>query len=109
MVAHMPKTQNSLQAVLERQAGSSTQDAPPPAPRSSGSDTAPERPKFTRPSREGKKLIAAHVDPKVARQLKLLAVEDDTTVQALLEEAIDLLFVKKGHTAIAGSEGPSDR
>jgi hypothetical protein len=27
--------------------------------------------------------------------LKLLAAEEETTVQALLEEALDLLFVKK--------------
>ena len=28
--------------------------------------------------------------------MKFLAVEEDTTMQALLEEAIDLLIVKKG-------------
>lgn len=56
--------------------------------------------RFHRPSREDKKLIAGHFDPKVAKQLKLLAVEDDTTVQALLEEALDLLFAKKGRARI---------
>jgi hypothetical protein len=107
----MPKNQNSLQAVLERQARGAPQVAPPPpkAVPEAGTDTAPERPKFSRPSREGKKLIAAHVDPKVARQLKLLAVEDDTTVQALLEEALNLLFVKKGRAPIAGGEGQGGR
>ncbi|WP_155133707.1 ribbon-helix-helix domain-containing protein [Roseibium sp. RKSG952] len=34
--------------------------------------------------------------PAVAKQLRHIAVEDDTTVQALLEEALDLLFAKKG-------------
>lgn len=106
----MPKTQNSLQAVLERQARSAPQDAPPPPPPPAEPEVpAPERPKFSRPSREGKKLIAAHVDPKVARHLKLIAVEDDTTVQALLEEALDLLFVKKGRAPIAGGEGRGQR
>lgn len=49
-----------------------------------------------RPSRLGTKLVAGHFDPKVARQLRLIAAEEDTTVQALLEEALDLLFIKKG-------------
>ena len=46
-------------------------------------------------------LVAGHFAPKVAKQLKLIAVEDDTTVQALLEEALDLLFAKKGRARIA--------
>jgi len=34
--------------------------------------------------------------------MKLLAAEEETTVQALLEEALDLLFVKKGRGKIIG-------
>jgi len=49
-----------------------------------------------RPSRVGTKLVAGHFDPRIARQLRMIAAEEDTTVQALLEEALDLLFVKKG-------------
>ncbi len=97
----MSKPRNSLQAVLERQA-----HTPPPSPtthhpaRAAETATEPGPPKFYRPSREGKRLIAGHFDPKVAKQLKLLAVEEDTSVQALLEEALDLLFVKKGKTKV---------
>ena len=58
------------------------------------------KPKSQRPSREGTKLVAGHFDPKVARQLRIIAAEEDTTVQALLEEALDLLFVKKGRAHI---------
>jgi hypothetical protein len=32
----------------------------------------------------------------VAKHLKILAAEEETSIQALLEEALDLLFVKKG-------------
>lgn len=53
-----------------------------------------------RPSRVGTKLVAGHFHPKIARQLRIIAAEDDTTVQALLEEALDLLFVKKGRAHI---------
>lgn len=35
-------------------------------------------------SRKGKKVIAGYFDPAVSKQLKQLALEHDTTVQALL-------------------------
>lgn len=97
----MTARKNSLQAVLERQAKTE-----PPAPTITAStpDLVPssDKPtKFHRPSREGRKLVAGHFDPKVAKQLKLIAAEDDTTVQALLEEALNLLFVKKGRGVVA--------
>ena len=93
---------NSLQAVLERQA---TTVAPPqePAPL----PTAPPQPakpeKFYRPSREGRRFLGGHFPPHVVRQMKMLAAEEDTTVQALLEEAIDLLFMKKGRGKISSA------
>jgi len=52
-------------------------------------------------ARASTKLIAGHFDPEVSRQLRHIAVEEDTTVQTLLGEAIDLLFVKKGKAKIA--------
>lgn len=104
----MTKQRNSLQAVLERQARTTVEPAATPAADWAG-DPAPDAtaapaPKFTRPSRNGRKLIAGHFDPKVAKQLKLLAAEEETTIQALLEEALDLLFVKKGKGAMARSQ-----
>jgi hypothetical protein len=101
----MSQPRNSLQAVLERQAQSLS--APPaeaavPAPPASATSSG-QREKFYRPSREGRRLIAGHFDPNVAKQLKLLAAEEDTTVQALLEEALNLLFIKKGRGAIKGA------
>ncbi len=96
----MSNPRSSLQAVLDRQAKPVLPEAPPlPEPRSERA-SAPE--KFSRPSREGRRLIAGHFDPKVAKQLRLLAAEEETTVQALLEEALDLLFVKKGQGTIRG-------
>jgi hypothetical protein len=80
---------NALQAVLDRQAAV---PAPPASP-------APGPAVFSahsRPSRAGKRLIGGHFPPNVAKHLKILAAEEGTSVQALLEEALDLLFVKKG-------------
>lgn len=65
-------------------------DAPTPAPAE----------KFYRPSRDNRKFVGGHFPPSVGKQLRLIAVEDDTTVQALLEEALNLLFVKKGRAKI---------
>ncbi len=84
---------NSLQAVLSREAASpemATKVLQPAA------TAQPE--KFYRPSRDGRRFLGGHFDPKVVRQMKLIAVEEDTTTQALLEEAVDLLFVKKGRS-----------
>jgi hypothetical protein len=46
--------------------------------------------------------MGGHFSPEVLKQMKLLAVEEDTTTQALLEEALNLLFVKKGKGRIIG-------
>ena len=48
------------------------------------------------PSRRGKKALIGYFDPGVSKQLKLLALEEDSTVQQLLGEALDLLFQARG-------------
>jgi hypothetical protein len=88
------KRPNALQAVLDKAKGI---EPPLPAPQP---EPAPA-PRFSRPSRESKHLIGGHFPKAVAKQLRLIAVEDDTTVQALLEEALDDLFLKKGRAKIA--------
>lgn len=45
-------------------------------------------------SRKGKKAVMAHMEPAVAWQLRKLALDRQTTVQQLLEEAVADLFVK---------------
>jgi hypothetical protein len=80
---------NALQAVLDRQATA----AAPPTPPARGPAVLNAH---SRPSRTGKRLIGGHFPPNIAKHLKILAAEEGTSVQALLEEALDLLFVKKG-------------
>jgi len=108
---------NSLQAVLDRASREPSPapivDAPatatkPVANRAQPKRQAVARPavedqpaKFYRPSRDGQKFVGGHFHPSVAKQLKLIAVEDDSTVQDLLEEALDLLFIKKGRAKVA--------
>ena len=54
------------------------------------------------PSRRGKKTLIGYFDPSVSKQLKQLALEEDSSVQSLLGEALDLLFQARGKPMIAG-------
>lgn len=104
---------NALQAVLDkanrepapsapvapvRKAPRAANAEPPPATEEEGASPSP---KFYRPSRGNRRFVGGHFAPAVGKQLRMIAVEDETTVQALLEEALDLLFVKKGRQKIA--------
>jgi len=88
---------NALLAAVSRAVPKDgTASGPPAAP----DVPSPRKPGSRRPSRAGTRLVAGHFDPKVARQLRVIAAEEDTTVQALLEEALDLLFVRKGRARV---------
>ena len=56
------------------------------------------------PGRIGKVSVAGYFAPEVRRQLKRLAADADTTVQALLGEALNDLFAKHGLAEIAESD-----
>lgn len=47
------------------------------------------------------KHIGGYFDPAVARQVKALAVEEDTTVQELVAEALDMLFESRKRPPMA--------
>lgn len=56
-----------------------------------------ERPLMPRPpSRAGKRVLSVYLDPLAWKQLRQLALDGETTTQALGEEAINLLFAKHG-------------
>lgn len=87
---------NSLSAAI---AGNlAQQEADAPAPKPANQTGKKGRAKKT-PSRQTV-LVGGHFPPEVLKQLKLIAVEEETTNQALLQEALDLLFVKKGKARI---------
>lgn len=77
--------------------------APPKAsvslaePVSPAKEEAPIRPATRRPpSREGKRTFSIYLDPLAWKQLRQLALDNETTTQALGEEAVNLLFAKHG-------------
>ena len=86
--------QNSLQAMLDRaKAGGEALQAPTPVDETTSA-------KSTQGSRRGTKLIGGHFAPEVSTQLRILAAEEGATVQGLLAEALDDLFVKKGRQRV---------
>ena len=48
------------------------------------------------PSRAGKRVLSIYLDPLAWKQLRQLALDEDTSTQALGEEAVNLLFAKHG-------------
>lgn len=71
--------------VPEASAPPSGSEGPTPAP-------TPARPA----ARQGKKAVSAYFSSEVSRGLNVLAAENETTLQALLGEAIDLLMRQYG-------------
>lgn len=63
--------------------------------------TTPKPTATAPPSRQGKKMISGHFDKDVHRQLKMLALEKDTSIQSLLGEALNALFERNNKPPIA--------
>jgi hypothetical protein len=61
---------------------------PPPAVTRNG------EPKRERTDRIGQRLIAAHVDAETFKSFKILCAEEGATTQAMVSEAMELLFRK---------------
>ena len=53
-------------------------------------------PNAKRGGREGKKALIAYFSPDVSKTLGRLAIDEDTTMQALIGEAVDLLMESRG-------------
>ena len=88
---------NALQAMLDRAKVAAEPVTPAPAPKP---EPAIEKPAVA--TRRGTKLIGGHFAPEVSTQLRIIAAEEGATVQSLLAEALDDLFVKKGRSRVAG-------
>jgi hypothetical protein len=72
---------------------------PVPPPEQPISRTEPRS--FKASTREGKKMIAAPIDPAAHRQLKMLAAETGQKAEELIREALRDLFTKYGKPPIA--------
>jgi hypothetical protein len=94
----MPKPNPLTQGLDQQQpslARSKTSTAPAAQP-----TAAPAKPAAA-PSRAGLVLIGGHFAPEVQSALKVIAAEERTTMQALLAEAFNMVFAKRGKPQIA--------
>jgi hypothetical protein len=66
-----------------------------PLPRPAAADR--KRP----PSRRGKKVLNVHVEPEVSKQLRQLALDQDSSVQNIVIEALNDLFTKYRRSPLA--------
>ena len=73
-------------------AGEDTAGEPVTSEPAGKNGTATKRP----PSREGKRVLSVYLDPLAWKQLRQLALDTETSTQALGEEAVNLLFAKHG-------------
>lgn len=90
----------SLSAAMKR----ATRGEPGPAasaPTPPADAPGPGRSQSLPPSRQGKKAITGHFDPAVSRLLRTVALEEETSVQELLREAINDLLAKRGRPPVA--------
>lgn len=99
----MPAKSTDLRRAILDQAGRGSADrrAPEAPPEPAVPDA---RPRTAQPGRLGKVSVAGYFTPEVRRQLKRLAADGDTTVQALLGEALNDLFAKHGMAEIAETD-----
>ena len=82
----MKKASLGLKAQIEAEKAAAT-----PTATQSHPDTSAKR-----GGREGKKALIAYFTPDVSKTLGRLAIDEDTTMQALVGEAIDLLMENRG-------------
>ena len=54
-----------------------------------------------RQDRSDKRQVAGFFSPECAKQLRMLAAEQDTTVQELIRDGLNLMFQKRGKPPIA--------
>lgn len=72
-----------------------------PKPKAEPPEQAPEGAKAEGGSRAGRVVFGSYQTTETVKQTKLLAIEQDTTMQALMAEALNLLFQKYGKPTIA--------
>jgi hypothetical protein len=75
-----------------RQPDSRTKSTPAPSGPALAKPTAATKAK----AREGKKAVVGYFSADMSRQVRVMAIEEGVTMQALIGEAIDLLMRDRG-------------
>jgi hypothetical protein len=102
MSGKRPSLAETMRKAVATEPPAAAPDVPAPrAPAPTSATPAGRAAGFYAATRAGKKKVTAALDPAAHKQLKGLAVERDTTTEALLTEAINDLFKKHGKASIA--------
>lgn len=91
--------QNKFAAALKSPKPAAAPQSPPEA--SEPEIEVKAAPGAQRPVRRNTKHVGGYFDPAVSRQLRAIALDEDSTVQALLGEALDMLFQSRQRPTIA--------
>ena len=92
----------SLKQVIAEESSRRKRTPSTPANQDIAPSAEPSKTKgYVQPGRRHTKQIVGHFDPAVSKQLKQLALERDTTIQGLLGEALNDLFIKYEKSPIA--------
>ena len=83
---------NDLKALLKEE-----ETPPEPEPM----QAKPERTSQTAPSREGKVQVCAHINKKAHRQLQILKVESEKSIEQLMIEGLNAVFTMHNKPPIA--------
>jgi hypothetical protein len=76
--------------------------SPPPLPATDAPPARQAQVKTGRPpSRQGKRIVSFYVEPEAVMQLNIMAIKEGSSVQALMVEALNDLFAKRGANRIA--------
>ena len=95
--AELPQQEQPSAPEPVREPPKPVQTPPPRKRRPRKMQAAPAASASTRPSsRMSTSMIGGHFPQEAKKRLGLIAVEEDTTKQALLEEALNLLFERYG-------------
>lgn len=78
----------------------STNDRTEPIPKTTSPVNIIDSP-HARPSRKDTKHVGGYFPPEVSKQLRQIALDEDSSVQVLLAEAIDMLFHSRKKPTIA--------
>jgi len=74
------------------------------APEQSAPEAATATSPHERPSRKGTKHVGGHFPPEVSKQLRRIALDEDSSVQKLLAEGIDMIFHSRKLPTIASKQ-----
>lgn len=91
----MNQAKNDLKAALQKEGQPQHRDVPESV------ESVPVQHAQRRRSRQGKKIVSGHFEKAVHRQLKIICLETDATIQDLLADSLNLLFEKHGKAPIA--------